>query len=453
MNRHNSSLMTLPSPCGLALSSVTSDNEFIYALQPDRRTVYKMDACGEILCVFKLQRKYTAIHYCVYGNGRFFATADGERFRIYILSKCFREIGYIEPDISDSGMNSGCGCGCGGGGRSVAGDGAGSGCGCGGNLGLRTTLFIGPAGDCSGRDNDCVLAVANLSASFAVSPSGRVLSRLGSAGRNQYYTAIAENGGILYEGLESRLSPQTFVRATLLSTGQTKVQRLPFGYRVRSFFCYGGRLYAFITKNSYHAYIAAVCTFVSGDVLGGEIIGLPESPYDNNCCEESCNFGKHSVCVCGSGCGGVSTNQTEMCDNAVSGDTTESCDVDELCRLYNCLKILCKDKKHDGCSCGGGCSCGCGGNHGGCGCGHHDKGGVMGEYETSYDGGCCENGTLSCNCYRKCRCTENDVDSENCLPLPPCPPGICCNPCNPGSQNVRCSDNNLKVTFSAAYNN
>ena len=421
MNSNTASLMTIPSPCGLAISSVTSDNEYLYALQPDRKTIYKLDTCGGIICVFKLQRKYTAIHFC--GNGQFFATADGERSKIYILNKCFRETGYIEPDFSDNGYTDNrysCGCST-------------------GNSGLRTTLFTGPAGDC--RDQNCMLTIANLYSSYASSAQGRILSHLSNSGKNQYYTAIAENNGILYEGLESRLSPQTFIRATLLSSGQTKVQRLPFGYRVRSFFCFGGRLYVFITKNSYHGYVAAVCTFINNGMLQGDIIALPDSPYDNNCCEESCSFGRCSSCRCGSSsCSGVSTNQTELCDNAVSGDSTEACDVDELCRLYNCLKLLCKDK---GNSCGGscGCSCGCGnGCH--CGCG-----GVLGEYETSYNGGCCESGNLSCTCYPTCGCNEIATDPDNCLPLPDCPPGTCCNPCDPSSQNIKCCDDNLKVSF------
>jgi hypothetical protein len=241
-----------------------------------------------------------------------------------------------------------------------------------------------------------MLAVANLYSSFITTNRGRIISQLSSAGRNLYYTAIAENSGVLYEGLESLTSSQTFVRATLLSTGQTKVQRLPFGYKVRGFFCHNGILYAFITKNGFHAYIAAVNTYVSSGMLMGEIIDLCESPYETSCCDESCSFGScKSRCNCtGASCSscGVSSNQTEMCDNAVSGDSTDNpeCNIDELCRIYNCIKDLCKNS-----NCTGNCS-------------------TLG---TNTNGTCCDSQNFNCSCYPQCCCNDN-ICPENCMPLP-----------------------------------
>ena len=107
-----SQLMTIATPCGLAVTSLTSDNEYLYALQPDRKTVYKLDTCGRILCTFKLCRKYNRIHYC---GGKFYATVSGEQTRIYTLNKCFNETGYISPDFSHNcgrEPNHSCECNC-----------------------------------------------------------------------------------------------------------------------------------------------------------------------------------------------------------------------------------------------------------------------------------------------------------------------------------------------------
>lgn len=390
MNNRYDTLMTIPSPCGLAITSVTSDGNYLYALQPDRKTVYKLDACGRILCTFKTGRKFLSIHYC---GTKFYAVAEGDGRRIYILSSCFNEQGFIEPSLSESTCYP-----------------SGSSC-----ISPATELlFIGPSGDC--RSSDCMLSIANRTSSYIATVQGRIISKISDSGRNLYYTAIAENSGVLYEGLESSISSQTFIRATLLSSGQTKVQRLPFGYRVRGFFCYGGVLYAFITKNSFHAYIAAICTFVSGGVLGGEIISLPESPYETSCCDESCNFGpKNSKCNCFSGCSTcsqVSSNSTDFCDDAVSGDSTENgeCDINELCRLYNCLKLLCKDTAVSG------SSCGC----------------------TNTQGACCNSGNLSCTRFPQCCCNEGSVGGDSCLPLPTCPPYV---PCDPSVQSAGCNCN------------
>lgn len=410
--------MTIPSPCGLSVTSVTSDNMYLYALQPDRKTVYKLDVCGRIICVFKVSRRYDSIYSC--GNGRFYATAYGERNRIYILSRCFNETGYIEPETQNTNS-----CIC-------------NSCGNSSCANAVNTLFIGPSGSCTDTSS-CMLTVADLYNSYIVSSAGRTIAHIGSAGRNLYYTAIGENNGILYEGLESRVSSQTFVRATVLDSGQTKVQRLPFGYRVRSFFCYGGRLYAYITKNSFHGYVAAICTFLCNGTLCGDIIGLPDSPYDTNCCEESCNFGACSSCGCGTtSCScGVSSNQTEMCSNNVAGestDTSETCSIDELCRIYNCIRALCKDRGECGvCGTGtGGCGNSCTGGCSGC---------VSGS--TAGASGCCD-GNLSCKCYPTCNCSENGgVGSENCLPLPPCEfNNPCCEPCE---EQLSCKEN-LRVT-------
>ncbi len=379
MNGSTPSMMIIPAPCGLAISSVTSDGQYLYALQPDRKSVYKLDRCGRIICVFNTGKKYTSIS--AYANGRYYAVAEGERYKIYILNSCFHEIGAIEPDVSS------CSCFCG-----VTF----------GTCGARNNaLFVGPHGSCREFGTSGTLTFANTDESFSLSMSGSVSSRLGSAGRNLNYTAIGENRGILFEGLESTVSSQTFIRATLLSTGATKVKRLPFGYKVRSFFCFCGRLYAFVTKNSYHGYVLPVCVFESCGMLCGEIIGLDESPYETSCCEESCNFGRRSCCTCGSGgasCSVSSIGSENYCDTQVSGDSTDNCecDVNELCRLFNCLKKLCKDNN---CSCG----CGCGNNVGG-----------------SVSGTPCCDGTLSCQSFPKCCCCENDTDIGgigSCLPL------------------------------------
>jgi len=393
-NRYNT-LMSIPSPCGLSISSVTSDGQYLYALQPDRRTVYKLDVCARVICVFKTTRKFLSIYYC---GGRFYAVAESERTRIYLLSPCFNEQGYIEISFPQNITQTCC---------------QGAFC----NSPSTELIFIGPVGNCN--DSDCMLAVANLAYSYIASDRGRIISQLSNAGQNLYYTAIAENSGILYEGLESTVSSQTFIRATLLSTGQTKVQRLPFGYRVRGFFCYGGVLYAFITKNGFHAYVAAICTFVSSGILGGEILSLGESPNDTSCCEESCNFGPcNSKCNCTSAgctsCSGVSSNQTEMCNNAVSGDSTENtdCNIDELCRIFNCIKNLCENSN-------------CKNNNTVSGC--------------NTNGNCCETGNLNCTCFSQCCCSDNAVSGDNCLPLPVCPPFV---PCEPSVQNNNCNCSN-----------
>lgn len=410
--------MSIPSPCGLAITSVTSDNNYLYALQPDRKTVYKLDVCGRIICVFKLTRRFSGIHYC---GGRFYAVSNSGS-PIYILNKCFSEIGSFSTELP---ADNNCALLC-------------------GSNAVRGGLFIGPSGTCV--DTDCILTVATCTALYIITPSGRIISRSGFAGNRLYYTAVAENNGILYEGLESRTSEQNFVRATLISTGQSKLQRLPYGYRVRSFFCYGGRFYAFITKNSYHAYVAAVCTYIYDDMLGGEIIALPDTSASDSCCEESCNFGKHSKCTCGSTCAscsqcsGISSNQTEMCDNAVSGESTDTtdCDITELCRIFNCIKKLCGNV--GGCNSCGNCNCN---NTAGCtSCGNTT-------------GACCPNGTLNCTCFPQCDCDDSDIGGIGCLPLPPCPPTcIPCPPCETCAESacVKGCDGNLKLSVKNTNN-
>ena len=408
--------MTIPSPCGLAITSVTSDNQYLYALAPDRKTVYKLDTCGRIICVFKLTQKYNRIHYC---GGRFYATVSGETTRIYVLNGCFTETEYISPDFpceptcTDNCSNRGCRC-----------------------PGIRE-LFIGPSGNCN--EGTCMLVIATPQNSYVANSNGKILSSLSYAGRNKNYTAVAENNGILFEGLESTTSNSSYIRATLLATGQTKLQRLPCGYKVKGFFCYDRRLYAFITKNAFHAYVAAICVFVSSGVLCGEILSLPEDADCENCFDESCG------CRCEStSCGCVSSNQSDFCDSAVSGDSTDGgacdCDVDELCRLFNCIKKLCKNRPSS-CACGScvnGCGCGYG-NSQGCGCACGDN---------TANGGCCNGGTLSCTSFPQCNCNDSDADSDNCLPMPVCPD----NACFPGCarpQSTVCSCDDLKVSFSA----
>lgn len=401
MNSQTASMMQIPSPCGLAVTSVTGDGTYLYALQPDRKTVYKMDVCGRILCSIRLAKKYTALFRC--GN-RIFAAAEGERTRIFVLNRCFAETGSFEPDFPRDAVRTAPDAG----------------------IGFETTLFFGPSGSCETVRQDTMFSLATLSESFTATADGRLMGRLGTAGRNRFYTAIAENDGIVYEGLESTFSPQTYIRATLRTSGASKVQRLPYGWRVRSFFCDHGRLYAFLTKNSYHGYIAAVCTYAQKDALFGEILNLPDSPYDTEgCCEESCagsRFGaRHSACGCGASCGNsVSTNQTELCGGtAVSGDSTgtDECDVDELCRLYGCLKRLC----------GNGSS-------------------VAGE--ASGNAGCSGCGTLACTCtqYPNCRCDDVEADREegSCLPLPPCT--------GTADDGISCGGENLSVTYRSVKN-
>lgn len=406
MNVQGSSFLALPSPCGLAISSVTSDGEFLFALQPDRKTVYKLDVCGRIICVFKLSRRYTGLHYCP--QGRFFATAENCA-GIYILNKCFAQVGFVEPNFSA--------------------------CPCGGNCGVQAcaarqeNVFVGPSGDCGTAS--CLLTVANKTNAYASDAGGRLIANIANAGRNNEYTAIAENNGIVYEGLESTKSAQTYIRATQLSTGYAKVQRLPYGYKVRSFFCYGGYLYAFFTKNSFHAYLAPICTFIANGTLCGEILPLPDNPFEGDCTDESCGLGGNSASCC-TGCG-VSSNNSALCpESSVSGDSTENdCDVQELCKLFNCIKRLCKNT-----SCGNVCG-DCGGN---CGC----KNCVSGDNTA---GGCC-NGNLNCTCFPTCACTETDVGGESCLPLPPCPNTVCCEE-NAQANGARVATDTPKVTFTA----
>lgn len=418
LTSNTNSFLPIPSPCGLPITSVTSDNTYLYALQPDRKTIYKMDACARIICVFKTKRKYISIHYNP--NGMFFAVAEGEKYKLYILNNCFEETGSIETNLPCNSCNSGTGSGC----R--------SGCGC-----VSNRLFVGPFG-CSTPDG--LMTVADLYTAASVNPSGRTVSVLGEAGRNLYYTAAAQKDGILYEGLESRISSQTYIRATLLSNGMTKVQRLPYGIRVQSFFCYGGVVYAFITKNSYHAYIAAICVFENNGYLCGEILAIPESPYEDSCCEQSCALGGcHSKCTCsgGSTCSCVSTNN---CNTDVGGAETENddCDVEELCRIFNCLKRLCS--KHN-CSCGNG-NCGNCGNCGGCG-GNHT--GCCGNCTDNDQQGC--NGNLDCTCYPRCRCNPTQSGGATCLPLPGCNyNNNCCPPCENGTPEPT-DLSGLRVTF------
>ncbi|MBR5527642.1 MAG: hypothetical protein IKV97_01470 [Clostridia bacterium] len=411
LNSHASALMSIPAPCGLAITSVTSDDKYLYALQPDRKTVYKLDVCGRIICVFKVSRKLSGLHYC---SGRFYATSQNSN-TIYIFSKCFSETGAFIPNVPDDLR---CAALCAGG-------------------GIQGGLFIGPAGNCN--NSDCLLSFATCSASYFLTPSGRTLSEAGTSGNRLYYTAVAENNGVLYEGLESATSEQTFVRATLLSSGQSKLQRLPFGYRVRSFFCYGGRFYAFVTKNSYHAYVAAVCTYIYDGVLGGEIIALPDDSFAESCCEESCSCGKHSKCNCASAgsscssCGGVSSNNSTICGNSVSGESTDTarCDINELCRIFSCIKKLCASNSVGGCGTYGNNSC-------------NGVGGIQG-------GACCPDGTLSCTCYPLCECDDSETGGIGCLPLPECPPFcVPCEPCEPcRASSVKCSDGTLKVSSEA----
>ncbi len=413
--------MTIPSPCGLAITSVTSDNQYLYALQPDRKTVYKLDVCGRIICVFKLTRKYTSVYYC---GGRFYATTSCNPERIYILNKCFNETGYTdiefpcEPVCADSCTKS---CGC-----------------------TENTLFVGPAGDCSNTCR-CMLSVANSKNSYLADRNGRLFKSLSAAGKNKKYTAIGENDGILFEGLESTSTSSTFIRATLLSSGQTKLMRLPFGYKVKGFFCYGGRLYAFITKNSFHAYVAAICVYLSDGILCGEILSLPDSSDSESCFDESCGCTRCNGSSCSSNtCGCVSSNQSDFCDNLVSGDSTDTddCDVEELCRLFNCIKKLCKNNSNSCQNCGS-CSCQNDNNcQNGCGntCGCTSCGNTC---------GCCDGGTLSCTCFPQCSCTESDADSDNCLPLPVCPDNVCCPRCTQ-TQSTACPCGDLKISFSAS---
>lgn len=435
--RVSSSLMTVPTPCGLAVTSVTSDNEFLYAWQPDRKTVYKMDTCGRILCIFKLSRRYSVLHYC--GNRRFYATADGERRKIYVLNGCFKEIGSIEPAFDERNPDT-------------------ASC-----RRAEYQLFVGGAGDC--RDQNCMLTAATFTDCYAVTPTGRIMSKLSSAPRGSVYTAVCENNGILYEATQCTSSRSDCVRATLLSTGDTKTQRLPYGFKLRSFFCFNGYLYAYLTQNSYHGYIAAVCTFPNNGYVAGDILDLPDDGCEcMSCYEDTC---RSFSCSCSSGCS-VSSVQTELCDNPVSGDSTEKdCDVEELCRLYHCLKKLCGtgSRPSFGCGSGGNGSCGSCGNNGSCGsCGghHHRPGGChhrpsgdnVFEFDAEYDGACCDSGTLSCSCYPRCRCNENDTDDDStgCLPLP-CSERYPCPPCRSEAETTDtgstrpCSSENLKVTY------
>lgn len=426
----SSRFMTVPAPCGLAVTSVTGDGEYLYALQPDRKTVYKLDPCGRILCTFPLSRRYIGLHYC--GNRRFYATAEQDGRRLYLLNGCFRELGSIEPSF-DERSEAGASC------RRAA-----------------QQLFVGGAGDCG--DNNCMLTVATRSDCYAVAPNGRILDRLSSAGRGSMYTAVCENNGILYEALESRTAAQCCVRATLLAGGDVKTKRLPYGYRVRSFFCHGGYLYVYFTKNGYHGYIAAVCTFPSGGTLAGDIFDLPDSGCENDdCATESCHGFSGSCCTSGSF--GVTEVQTSLCNSQTAGESaTSDCDVDELCRLYQCLKDLCRSGRPP-MSCGGHGSCGtsCGGSCGtscGTSCTHRPRppfGEI--EFETEYNGGCCEGGTLSCHCFPRCRCNENDIsgETESCLPLPcrevyPCPPAD--RDDTTTGRSTPCSADTLKVSYS-----
>ena len=199
MNGSYQPMMTIPAPCGLAITSVASDNMYLYALQPDRKTVYKLDVCGRIICIFKLSRRYESIYIC--GNGRIFATVAGEKNKIYTLSRCFSESGYIYPSFP-------CSCNCG----NVM-----NGCGCNQNYG---GITIGPSGNCNDTQS-CMFTAASGESAYILSADGRIISNVGTAGRNLVYTAIGESDGVLYEGLESCIYSQTFVRATVLSTCQT----------------------------------------------------------------------------------------------------------------------------------------------------------------------------------------------------------------------------------------
>lgn len=394
-NNTSPRLLTLPTPCGIALSSVTSDGRHLYALQPDKRVVYKLDSCARIICTYKICRRFTGITYC---DGLFYAVCDGDSNRIYTLNSCFREIGSFTPSLFSPY-----------------------------NLPLGITqgsLNIGPYGSC---ENRCCssLAVASLTDAFSVNGEGTVISRLSSSGRNLYYTAIAVNDGIVLEGLESRSSSQTYVRAFDPCDGSSRTVRLPQGYRLRSFLCFDGRPYAFITKNGFHGYIAAVCVSKRANEICGSIIELPGN-VDGECCEESCNvrnlFGRSGSCSCGSvscsgctTCSGASSNQSQVQSEATQN--TE-CDIDELCRIYNCIRNLCQQYGTQGvcgCSCG---SCGC--NNSNC--------------------TCCTNGCGKQECYPQCQCDEGAVSPENCLPLPSCPQNNCNSSCN-------CSCDCLKVCF------
>ena len=379
LNVNTASYLTLPSPCGLAISSVTSDGEFLYALQPDRKTIYKLDVCGRIVCTFTLSRKYISIHFC---SGKFYALAEGDCKRVYILNKCLREISSASPDFSTpctSCRTSSC--------CSTA------------------SATLGPAGECT--STSCMITIAKNGTAYVADGNIRIIATLASA-NNGTYTAIAENNGVLFEAIQKNDGCGDVVRATLLSDGQSKVQRLPNGIKIRSFFCYGGYLYAFFTKNSFHGFIAPICTFIANGNLCGEIVPVPDDDSSLSCALQSC--GNTCGCTCSTCASTVSSNQTEMCSGVVSGDSTDSndCDVTELCRLFDCIKRLCKN---NGCA-GNSCSCGS------CGCNSCVSGGSSG----------CANGNLSCSCYPKCDCdcSGGDVGGDSCLPLPPCPQSPCC---------------------------
>lgn len=402
INNTSPRLLSLPTPCGIALSSVTSDGRYLFALQPDKRVVYKLDSCARIICTYKICRRFTGITYC---DGLFYAVCDGDSNRIYTLNSCFREIGSFVPSLFSPY-----------------------------NLPLgvsQSTLSIGPYGSCEGGCCSS-LAVASLTDAFSVNGEGSVISRLSSSGRNLYYTAIAVNNGIVLEGLESRSSSQTFVRAFDPCDGSSRTVRLPQGYRLRSFLCFDGRPYAFITKNGFHGYIAAVCVSKNGSEICGSIIELPGN-VDGECCEESCNvrnlFGRNGGCSCGSvscsACEGASSNQSQ-----VQSETTGNaeCDIDELCRIYNCIKNLCQQYDSQGvCGCStGNCSCNSNCNNN-CNCNNSTC-------------TCCTNGCGKQECYPQCPCDEGEVSPENCLPLPSCPQNSCNSACN-------CTCDCLKVCF------
>lgn len=410
MNANVASYLTLPTPCGLAISSVTSDGEYLYAVQPDRNTVYKLDVCGRIICVFKLSRKYICIHYC---SGKFYATTKEDTRKIYILNKCFREISTVSPEFSCS-CNQCNSCNS-----------------CASTRNNRTSEYIitGPSGDCTTLD--CMLTIVKSGNVYAADSRARPIAIIRSCVTSGSYTAVSENNGVLYEAIEKNDGCGDIVRATLLSDGQSKVMRLPFGFKIRSFFCYGGYLYAFFTKNSFHGFIAPICTFIVGGNLCGEIISLPDSEDGLNCFNESCGTSCSDSCS-SCNCSNVSSNQTEMC-SSVSGDSTDAddCDIRELCRLFDCIKKLCKNNTCAG-SCNGGCNC-CGSNCGSC---------VSGDSV----GGCGCGGNLSCHCYPECDCPESEVGGDSCLPLPPCPINPCATPCDETAK----AANNAKVTFGTA---
>ncbi len=408
-NTFRNNLLTIPFPCGLTISSVTSDGKFLYALQPDRKTVYKLDVCGRILCTFKLNRKYIQIHFSP-TNDIFYAVSDFDKTKIFLLNQCFNEIGSVEPDVNEGP------------------------CSCVQNSEL---LFVGGFGTCSGSEQ---LTIATKNESYAADLSGNVLGKIGSSGRNFNYTAIFENNGYLYEGLESRYGPSNFVRATSIGMRNSKLQRLPQGFKVRSFFCYDGRLYAYVVKNGFHGYVAAVCTSFSDSGYAGNVIYIPDNGNED-CLAESCRnscFPRGSTSCSSSGCvscSGVSSNQYDFCESSVQGTQTsnESCDIDEICRIFNCLLNLCGNKNT--CS-SRGCSCSS--------CGNNDD-----EFCSDVSSDDCE--SLSCRKFKKCRCDLNPEFTGNCLPLPPCPSSAetCCNPCAPcdTSGNIVCCDPTLKVSY------